>query len=537
MGLLLLMKNKDLNKNVTVQNEAVWFLLTVSFIEGGAVMAVELLGAKMIEPYFGSSLYVWSAVLAITLLGLTSGYYSGGILSEKNQQPGLLYYLLAVAAFLTGLMPITGTTVFASLLSIDFRFGAIIAACVLLLPSLCIFGMVSPIIIRRLSTKAEHAGKKAGLVYAISTVGGILFTFLTGFYLIPEIGVRISAVFVALLLLIMPLIYFFSRKQIIQVLIVALIGIFIGFFNHRSHVIPSAKSQFFKQIYRSEGLLGNISVYDYLKEGTRCLFVNNVSQSFMHVPSGRSQWRYVHRLALYSCFKPAGSKVFLVGLGAGNVVNELNILGFDVTVCDIDRRMEYIARNFFGMSRQVKVIIDDARHAIRTAKEKYDIVILDVSAGENQPDNLYTIESFGDLKSMLQPDGVLFVHYPTVYRAEDSKAFSSIWKTLEIAGFNTEVINTQPNYDAISEFILYATLDGTSLRSRDFGRRDTFAVPFKFPLGNNIVIDTLSNSNGFLLTDDKPVFSKLHRPFGRRNRQAAIDVTLKGLLHEKMVMF
>ena len=74
------------------KNKNFFFLL--SFIEGGSVMAAELLGAKMLAPYFGSSLYVWASVLAITLGGLAVGYFAGGILSYKSKNPLTLFYVL-----------------------------------------------------------------------------------------------------------------------------------------------------------------------------------------------------------------------------------------------------------------------------------------------------------------------------------------------------------------------------------------------------------------------------------------------------------
>src|SRR3954471_16341806 len=84
-------------------NKKFYFLL--SFIEGGSVMAAELLGAKMLAPYFGSSLYVWASVLAITLGGLAVGYFCGGILSYKSKDPFTLFYVLLAAAIFTVLMP------------------------------------------------------------------------------------------------------------------------------------------------------------------------------------------------------------------------------------------------------------------------------------------------------------------------------------------------------------------------------------------------------------------------------------------------
>lgn len=520
-----------------MKKESSKFLLLISFFEGGAVMAVELIGAKMIEPFFGASLYVWSTVLAITLLGLTSGYYTGGIISERYPQQKTLYILLFLASVFTGMMPIIGTSAMEATLNFDFRIGAIISSLIFIFPPLACFGMVSPIIIRKLSTQLEQTGRKAGLVYAISTIGGILFTFLAGFYLIPKIGLRMSAILISLILLVFPVIMFIRSTNTLFFMVIVLWAFAGPLINYKilNKSIPSNK--FYKQVYQSDGLLGYLSVIDYLQLNTRCLFVNNVSQSYMHIPSGRSQWRYVHRLATYTSYKPAGSKVFLAGLGAGNVVNELNILGFETDVCEIEKRMELVGRNYFGLTENVNVIIDDARHAIKTSRKNYDMVILDISAGENQPNNLYTIEGFQDIKKIMNPDASLFVHYPTVLNAPDGIALKSIRKTMEHAGFHVEFINTSPDVNNIWEYILFATLDGSSLTEKNFDRRDRFADPFNFPVKEKLLLSDIDYTDGIILTDDKPVMEILHRHMARRNRQDGINVTVKGLLGQKIRMF
>src|ERR1039458_10759485 len=82
------------------------FFYSLSFLEGASVMAAELLGAKMLAPYFGTSLYVWSAVLAVTLGGLAMGYFAGGIFSEKKNTERNLYYILLASAIFLIAMPL-----------------------------------------------------------------------------------------------------------------------------------------------------------------------------------------------------------------------------------------------------------------------------------------------------------------------------------------------------------------------------------------------------------------------------------------------
>ncbi|HIA37218.1 MAG TPA: hypothetical protein EYN89_10945, partial [Flavobacteriales bacterium] len=85
------------------------------------------------------------------------------------------------------------------------------------------------------------------------------------------------------------------------------------------------------------------------------------------------------------------------------------------------------------------------RHYVRTTDTKYDIIVIDISAGENQPNNLYTLEAFHDMKAVLKEDGVLFVHYPSIYNKPEELALMSIGTTLKEAGYTVDLINTTTN--------------------------------------------------------------------------------------------
>jgi predicted membrane-bound spermidine synthase len=185
-----------------------WFLFVVAFIEGGAVMAVEITGAKLVGPFYGSSLYVWSAVLALTLGGLATGYFLGGWVSRHFADRRALFSIIAVSALLVAPMPWLAPWVMEMTLGMDLRLGITLAALVYLFPPLVCFGMVSPLIIRLISRHEAHIGHATGTVYAISTLGGILATGLVVFHFIPEVGMRETLLATAALLACLPLLYF-----------------------------------------------------------------------------------------------------------------------------------------------------------------------------------------------------------------------------------------------------------------------------------------------------------------------------------------
>lgn len=176
-------------------------------------MAVELVGAKMVAPYYGDSLYVWAAVLALTLGGLTAGYYLGGVLSRKYPSQAILYVAMLLSALLVAVMPLTSELVMNATLGLDLRLGITLSCLVFLFPPLVCFGTVSPLIIRLVTTHPTKTGHAAGTVYAIATVGGIVMTFMVAFYAIPYLGMDETVMITAVLLAVFPAAYAVSRRR------------------------------------------------------------------------------------------------------------------------------------------------------------------------------------------------------------------------------------------------------------------------------------------------------------------------------------
>ena len=127
-------------------------LLSLAFIEGACVMAVELLGAKMIAPFFGSSLYVWASVLGVTLFALMVGYYLGGYFSEKwKNQNGVLWILLA-GGTLIALMPYSSMWIMTTMIDSSIQVGSTVSVIVFLMPPLIFMGMTSPMLINLINS-------------------------------------------------------------------------------------------------------------------------------------------------------------------------------------------------------------------------------------------------------------------------------------------------------------------------------------------------------------------------------------------------
>src|SRR5215469_15678935 len=189
-----------------------WVLILVVFVAGACSLAVELSASRLLAPYFGTSLFVWANLIGLILLYLTIGYYTGGRLADRFPRPGVLYALTTVAAFLIGVIPFISRPILSWSLtsfatySISVFYGSLVAVILLFAIPMILLGCVSPFAIRLRIEQVGKSGHTAGQLYAISTAGSILGTFLPVLWLIPTIGTRYTFFVFAVSLLLMSVI-------------------------------------------------------------------------------------------------------------------------------------------------------------------------------------------------------------------------------------------------------------------------------------------------------------------------------------------
>jgi hypothetical protein len=177
--------------NIFKSNNFTLLFFLLAFIEGGNVMVVEISGSNLLAPGFGNTIQLWSAVLGASLAGLATGYYTGGVLSQKNPNKALLYTVAALV-LLNLLIPVTVKMLNPMILPMGVKAGLLLESILIILPILTCCGMISPLVIRAISHEKTKVGLNAGNIFFVSTFGGIFFTFLTGLYIIPEIGIDAS---------------------------------------------------------------------------------------------------------------------------------------------------------------------------------------------------------------------------------------------------------------------------------------------------------------------------------------------------------
>ena len=187
------------------------YLLLTVFISGMTTLGTELSASRLLDPFFGNSILVWASIIGLMLLYLTVGYYIGGRWADRSPYPGTLYQITAWGGFLVGLVPFVARPVLSlsvqglAQFSVGVLAGSFIGVLVLFSLPITLLGMVSPFAIRLALQDVKRGGDVAGSIYALSTLGSLVGTFLPVLVLIPNLGTRMTFFVFSIVLLLVSL--------------------------------------------------------------------------------------------------------------------------------------------------------------------------------------------------------------------------------------------------------------------------------------------------------------------------------------------
>lgn len=173
-------------------------IAVLAFIGGFVIMSVELLGGRLLAPWFGSSIYVWGSIISVFMLALALGYYIGGRWSVHNpslQKFGLIFVVggLILLPLMLSAEPVM-SAVFDQVS--DPRYGSLLAASILFIAPTLTLGIISPYSVRLLVEQSDRAGEVAGKLYFFSTLGSAIGTLATSFYFV--LWFEMETIFIAL---------------------------------------------------------------------------------------------------------------------------------------------------------------------------------------------------------------------------------------------------------------------------------------------------------------------------------------------------
>jgi hypothetical protein len=392
------------------------------FCTGAAVMVVEILGTRVIGPVFGVNLFVWTALLTVTLGSLAVGYYAGGALVDRTPQRRLLGVLVAASGALLGLIPLVRRPILLWAESLGPRGGALVSASLLFAPTLAALGSAAPIAIRLLTDDYRFTGHRVGSVYAISTAGSLIGTLLTGFVLVPAFDIDRILMGTAVLLVLVGAIPLALRRQ--PAAIVAAIVPLLSF-SLSLGAGPATMPPGITVIEHAQSLYGRLEVIEDVNRGVRLLRADHSIIGGQFTRDRSPSFAFIHILESVRFLRPGAKDMLQLGLGVGSLPMALKAAGIHTDVVEIDAQVVRLARQHFGFSSTGDVVTEDARTFLQRTGRTYDIVVHDTFIGGTTPEHLLSREVMQRARSVLRSGGVLaltFPGYTTGARAESTFA-------------------------------------------------------------------------------------------------------------------
>jgi len=389
------------------------FILT-ALLEGMAVLVIEIAGVRALAPFYGTSLRVWTAQITATLLFLALGYGFGGMLCRKPNNLNLAGVFITAGIWLSLFpllrIPVLETT--SHLLGIAG--GSFLSAVILFGVPLLSLGSVSPLLIERLGILGSGAGSAAGTLFFTNTMGGLAGGWLTALWLIPDCPLSLVLSCTGILLAAIGAFWGIALKGMkpahaVFIAVASLIIIMVAPAPLTNFTLYGSRAT---MLYTKGSGLGLIQVMDMPDLGIRSLLLDGAIQGgqmrgLSAYPFSEYQNYLAHR------YHPQAKSALVLGLGAGILAKQLVSRGIDVTAVELEPDIGYIARQFFGLPDSVHLIYEDARTYLNRRErtgETYDLVFLDVYAGENIPWYLTTSEAMGLIRKALNPRGLVIIN-------------------------------------------------------------------------------------------------------------------------------
>ncbi len=432
----------------------------VIFATGAATLALEVLASRILTPYYGVSLYIWTAILAITLTFLAVGYYAGGWLARRVDGTGrrLCYFAApSISALAIALACLAYPWLFPRLVNLPLALASTLAAAMLLAVPLIVLSAMNPLLIAIRPTAAGDAG--AGRVFFVSTIGSVAGVIVTAFLVIPNVTNFRGLLLIAAVLASLTLagaaaatgLAGGARRRLAAagiaglVAAVALFAAAPAYLAKDRDVIAGGYRFSLQAEYSS--IFGNLKLVRFADAADAdryvTLFLNDGLVQNRLLPDGSSYSEYTYALqALAAAYAPAARTALVLGLGAGVVPRALAADGLAVEAVEINRDMPRAVAGLSGRADSWLTHIADARSFVRRCRRAYDIIVIDLFHGDGTPDYLLTAEFFADVRRCLSADGVAVMNAFAAQR--DGANFRSLVATLAAAFPSVTVYGRPP---------------------------------------------------------------------------------------------
>jgi len=510
-----------------MRKEVVKAVLVV-FVASFCTMVIELVAGRIMAPYVGVSLYTWTSIIGVVLAGISIGAYLGGTLADRYPTPKTLGWLLFASGLAAlSISPLTGAVARWQLeTSLMIRILAVTAV-IFFVPS-TLLGMISPVVVRLSLDRLERSGNVVGKIYAFSTLGSILGTFATGFFLISWMGTRNILLLMSLILIVSSPFFggaFLKRR----VLIVLFPVLFVSLWAVHDQAFTKQRDE--HSYYFKETDYFTIELKKTEKESRplEMVVLDNLIHSFVDLEDPlHLQYGYERSYADLVAWKAKNNPKFralLIGGGGYTFPRflEAKYPEAQIDVVEIDAHLTQLAYEHLGLSPQTRVrtFNGDARWTLMNFKEKgvYDFIFGDAFNDLSIPYHLTTKEFGSILRSLLKPDGLLIAN--VIDHFQTGLFMPSYVRTLEevFGPGKVALVSDSPFEEmGISTMIVAASPGSHSWKDAE-----------KVNPGNCHIIapievdQKLRNRSAVILTDDYAPVDNLTAPifeerFGRKKR-------------------
>ena len=445
----------------------------IVFLSGAIGMGLELIAARVLSPYVGSSNVVWTSIIGIILVSMSLGYWLGGKKADKEASGNILSRLLLGSALFTSIIPLLETIVvkeFAGIVSNLIVAAILCAIIVFSIPSF-ILAMISPFAVKMKSMQETEIGSLSGRISSLSTIGSITGTFLMGFVLIPNIGVTNINIGITILLVVMSILARddINKKYIlstISLVVVMIILMFIGkwvFKLANPEILVDTDSQYsriwVKQINTS-------------KTTYKTLQVDTGLESYIDTETGEMGAMYLRYYDLFEYLNKDAKSTLMIG-GAAYTYPIHYLQKYQdktIDVVEIDEKMTQIAEEQFGLNtkdERLKIYTQDGRSYLNYSENKYDTILIDAFKGLNAPFELTTYEALIHAKNMLNDNGIVLTNIISSLEGEDTDFIEYEYATYKAVFDDVKIFQVQDRDYTESQNLILVGIKGNPQINED----------------------------------------------------------------------
>jgi len=479
---------------------SLWLYVVVA-VSGAGVLALEILGTRLLGPFYGVSLYLWSALISVTLAALAAGYALGGRWADRGATPTRLTGLLAAAGVWIMAVPWLRQPLLAASEGLGLRAAVLVTSTVLFFPPLLLLGMVSPIAIRIHATSLDRVGRSAGNLYAVSTLASVAAALATGFWLIPVVGVHRLTVATGVALLIAALIAWLAGGPARGRTVTASMLLLPGALGAWSVWQPAPRP--LHTVFTGDSPYAEIRVVD--RRALRYFVIDGGIHTIIRSGTPENHHAYVHVAKLASDLFADPGRMLLVGLGGGAAAREFTRDGWKVSAVEIDPMVVSTARTYFDLQPHwAEIHVDDGRHLLAHTDERYDLILIDAFGSSSIPFHLVTREAFALARSRLTPGGVLALNVEAV--GWQDPLVESLGATLGTQFHNVLALPIAEPPDQIGNLILLASDRAMDISDAALGNPADYVADdylhWTIVLRNHAWDNRFTPQGGQILTDD-----------------------------------